>query len=63
MQDRAENFLRSVGLIDRLVDSDFRTIEKLNYSSINYAGISERLKTIRKDSLRYIISCLNESPK
>lgn len=63
MQDRAENFLRSVGLIDRLVDSDFRTIEKLNYVSINYEGISERLKTIRKDSLRYLISCLNESPK
>lgn len=57
MQDRAESFLRFLGLEDRLVSSDEKTIQSLDYSHVDYSGVGEKLREMKEDSMRYINNC------
>ena len=54
MQDRAEQFLNSVGLNNRLIPSDSDSINNLQLSSIDYCGVEKRLESIRESSREYI---------
>lgn len=58
MQDRAEHFLRSLNLADRLVSSDSNVINDFSYTSVDYSGVEERLYYMKKQSISFVTNTL-----
>lgn len=60
MQDRAEQFLQSIGLENRIFSSDDETIRHLQATSVDYSGISKKLSSIRVTSITFLLDCLGK---
>ncbi len=59
MQDRAEQFLKSLGLEKRIMDSNDAVIKKLVYTSVDYRSVDEKLDSLRKPSIDYLEKAVN----
>lgn len=58
MQDRAEHFLRSLNLANRLVSSDSNFINDFSYTSVDYSGVEERLAYMKEHSINFVTNSL-----